>query len=180
MDKERKAVEALLRGLELDAAIRQAEAEEFITKLHPLSLELALKEVKETGRIVTRAGRVDGRRAAGKRRAKQNAKRRNKKARQQRWKRKWKLESLEQAVEGNYYEYISRRWKKKGRKWAIGREEWDLYVQPCTPNKATVELRRYDTSLPTTLDNIVVYNVDGGAVLFDGKEHAMRIAGYML
>lgn len=177
MDKERKAVDELLRALELDALIRQVELEEILPQ--PKSLEKALEEVKKHGQVLTRAGRLDGRIAAGKRRAKKNISRKKKNARQQRWRRNWKEKTLSKAVQGDVYHYYKARWNIKGRKWVIGEEEWNTYVKPCLPVGEVVELRRYDTKAPTTLHNLVVYD-SSGVILFDGKEWLLRKQGYIL
>lgn len=179
MEKERKELEELLRLASLDAKIRAVEVD-----VKPLPLEEAV-ELAKKGKALTKLGKPDGRREAGKRRAKKNASRRKKAARQQRWKRNWKARTLEQALDGNYWAYFRGRWVKKQRGWEIGEEEWLEHVQPCLPKGAIVELRRYDPSLPATLDNIVVYNVSKpggslGAVLFDGKEHKLRELGAIL
>lgn len=179
MDETRKAVEAALRLLELDALIRQRELEDVLSKT--TTLELQLEEVKKTGRIITKSGKLDGRREAGKKRAKKNAQRRKKTLRQQRWRRKWKERTLEQAIDGSHFEYVSGKWKQRaGRKWRIGKEEWAMYVQPSIPEGCVIELRRYDVNKDTTLDNIVVYNTADGVVLFDGAEHKLKELGAIL
>lgn len=169
-------LEGLLRLVELDAKLREAKLEEMLPQ--PTKLEEALERAKKTG-VVTLQGKVDGRIAAGKKRAKKNAKRRNKAARQKRWKKKWRIDSLEQAVNGSYYEYFSRRWKNRGRKWEITREEWDTHIQPAIPGGELIALERLDTSLPTTLSNLIVYNSNRD-VLFDGNEYKMKSLGYIL
>lgn len=176
MEKQRKELDELLRLAELDGRLRAADID-----IKPLPLEEALQLAKE-GKALTRAGKPDGRKEAGKRRAKKNASRRKKAVRQQRWKRNWKERTIKQALDGNYYHYLRGRWVKKQRGWEIEEEEWMQHVQPAIPEGVVVELRRYDTSLPARLDNIVVYNVSvsPAPVLFDGKEHALRMMGAML
>lgn len=177
MQKDRKALEEVLRLASLDEAIRRAKVD-----VEPLPLERALQLAKE-GKAFTKAGKPDGRKEAGRRRAKKNASRRKKTARQQRWRRSWRQRKLTEALDGNYHAYLSGRWKLKGRGWEIGEEEWLKYVQPSIPEGVVIELRRYDTSQPARLDNIIVYDISSeeanglGAVLFDGKEHAMRMLG---
>lgn len=181
MQKDKQELERLLRSLELAELIRQNKEQVLEQELpKPKALEAHLQELKQKGQLLTRAGRVDGRRAAGKRRAKKNASRKKKAARQARWRRSWNQRMLEQALNGSHYAYVSGRWKRKKREWLITEEEWMEHIQPAIPAGAVIELRRYDTSLATTLDNIVVYDTDGGAVLFDGKEWSMRQNGYML
>lgn len=176
-DKSKEAVEEALRLIELDALIRQQD----IVLPETSPLERQLEEVKKTGRIVTKSGKLDGRREAGKKRAKKNAARRKKTLRQQRWRRKWKERVLEQAVDGNHYAYVSGKWKQRaGRKWRIEEGEWNEHIQPCIPQGAIIELRRYDTSAATTIDNIVVYNTADSSILFDGKEHQLRMLGAIL
>lgn len=174
MDKDRKALEALLRSLELDAAIRGIELPA------PTELEEALDSLKKQGQIITKSGRMDGRRLAGKKRAKKNAQRKAHCVRQQRWERKWKERGIKQAMDGNYFEYISRRWKKKQRQWLISEAEWLEYVQPSIPTDCFIDVRRYETNKPTTLDNIVVFNSATGDVLFDGAEWYLKQQGYTL
>jgi len=187
MEKERKELEQLLRAVELDERIRKAEID-----VKPMPLEEAL-ELAKKGKAFTRKGRVDGRAAAGKKRAKKNASRRKKNARNQRWNRKWRQRMLLKAMEGNYYPYLRGRWKQKGRGWEISEEEWLEHVQPCIPEGAVIELRRYDTSEPARLDNIVVYNMSApeeaesrgrgrptAPILFDGKEWKLRQLGAIL
>jgi hypothetical protein len=171
-----ESLERLLRLAELDTHLRQASLEEVLPK--PTSLEEALAVAKKGG-AVRLSGKIDGRIAAGKRRAKKNAQRRNKAARQKRWKKKWKIDSLEQAVNGSYYEYFSRRWKHRGRKWLITEEEWDTHIQPTIPEGELIALERLDTSVPTTLSNLIVYN-SNREVLFDGNEYKMKSLGYIL
>lgn len=175
--EELEELEKLLRLAELDARLRQTKLEDMLPK--PTPLEEALAAAKKGG-AVRLSGKVDGRIEAGRQRAKKNRARKLKSARNRRWKKKWKLESLEKAVNNNYYEYFSRRWKNKGRKWLITEEEWLAYVQPMIPEGCVISLQRYDTQLATTLDNLLVYNSDGGSVLFDGKEHQLRVLGYSL
>lgn len=177
MEKARKELDELIRLAQLDSQLRAADVD-----IKPLPLEEALQLAKE-GKALTRDGRPDGRKEAGKKRAKKNASRRKKAVRQQRWKRNWKARTIEQALDGNYYAYLRGRWMKKQRGWDMSEEEWLEHVQPCLPKGAVVELRRYDVTKPASLDNIIVYDASAnglGAVLFDGKEHALRMMGAIL
>lgn len=177
MDKQRKELEQLIRLAQLDSQLRAADID-----IEPMPLEVALEQAKK-GKALTRAGKPDGRREAGKRRAKKNASRRKKSAKQQRWRRGWRERTIKQALDGNYYAYLRGRWVAKGRGWEIDEEEWLQHVQPTIPKGMFIEVRRYDVSKPASLDNIIVYCVSGtslGAVLFDGKEHALRSMGAIL
>lgn len=180
MEKQRKELEKLLELASLDEAIRNTKID-----TEPMPLERALELAKQ-GKAFTKAGKPDGRREAGKRRAKKNASRRKRNARQQRWRRNWRQRKLQEALDGNYYAYLRGRWKVKGRGWEITEEEWLQHIQPCIPKGVVVELRRYDTSQPARLDNVIVYNISSpegeglGDVLFDGKEYALRSMGAIL
>ena len=176
---EQERLTELLRAIELDALIRKdIKLENVIAK--PAPLEELLDRVKKEGKIRPSTGKLDRRAAAGKARKKKNAKRRAKAAEQGRWRRSWNKRMLEQAFEGNYYAYLAGRWKRRGRPLLMTEEEWLEHVQPCIPKGIVVELRRYIPKQGASLDNIVVYNAGTGEVLFDGKEHAMRMSGYIL
>lgn len=178
MSKDIETLDELLRLVELDARIRDGS---LISKLpEPKPLESVLETLKRTG-VVKRTGAVDGRVAEGKRRKKANATRKRNNARQARWRRNWKERQLTKALEqGDWFDYIRRRWVDQRRKWVIEKEEWDMYVLPCIEAGVDIQMRRYDTKAPTSLENIVVYNASTGAVLFDGQEHKMRVLGFAL
>lgn len=176
MDKDRKALEELLGALELDRRIREGA----VKLPEPKPMELLLEEAKKNGRLVTRGGKVDGRALAGKARRKKNQQRKKKAAKQQRWRRSWQKRSLSKALEGNHYPYYNKRWKEKKRGFTFSEEEWNQWVQPAIPSGAVIELRRYDTSLPTSLDNLIVYNGSDGSVLFDGKDWKLKQLGAIL
>lgn len=176
MQTDKQALDEVLEALRVDELIRQASIE--LPKEKPL--EAALEELKKEGIFRARTGKIDGRIAAGKRRAAKNRKRKQKNKEQQRWRRNWNKRMLEKAVEGNWYPYLEGRWRRRKRPLAFSEEEWLSFVQPCIPDGCVIELRRYDTSKPTTLDNIVVYDNSNGDVLFDGSEWYLKQQGYTL
>lgn len=176
MHKDKQALDDVLEALRVDELIRQASIE--LPKEKPL--EAALEELKKEGIFRARTGKIDGRIAAGKRRAAKNRKRKQKNKEQQRWRRNWNKRMLEKAVEGNWYPYLEGRWRRRKRPLAFSEEEWLEHVQPNIPDGCVIELRRYDTTKPTTLDNIVVYDNSNGDVLFDGSEWYLKQQGYTL
>lgn len=176
MSDDRKALDAVLEALRVDELIRQAAIE--LPKEKPL--EAALEELKRDGVIRARTGKIDGRIAAGKKRAKKNKARKRKNKEQQRWRRNWNKRMLEEAQQGNWYPYLEGRWRRRKRPLAFSEAEWLEHVQPSIPDGCVIELRRYDTEKLITLDNIVVYNNANGDVLFDGSEWKMRQDGHIL
>lgn len=178
MDKERKALEALLEALELDELIRRKELEDLLPA--PKPLDKALESLKKEGVVRERTGKVDGRREAGKKRAAKNRKRKALNKKQQRWRRRWNERMLEEAKGGNWYPYLEGRWRRRKRPLAFSEEQWLKHVQPAIPEGCVIELRRYCPDKPVTLDNIVVYDNSNGNVLFDGAEWKMKEQGWIL
>lgn len=90
-----------------------------------------------------------------------------------------KGELLATGAEG-WWEHIRGHWWQKGYEVTLTKEEWIEEVWPALKGRVPV-IRRYNTNGPISLENI--YVVESGTqktVLFDGKEEAMRKAGYIL
>lgn len=77
--------------------------------------------------------------------------------------------------EGDWYSYYTRRWKKRGWKFGMTREEWEGNIE--VPEGRVPVVWRLDTKKPISLDNVLVKDRETGVVFFDGHDYALRRIG---
>ena len=163
--------------------MKEKELEELLAaeRLASLDWEAIGKELAaaQTGlekRIAKARAKPDGRIAAGKKRKQLNAKRR----RAREWKRRNDARIRAEKIEAIPLEG---RWpwlkERHGKLLLISREEWDENVELAL-GESWIEVRRYDTSKPLSLENIYVLDMDSQELLWDGAEHRLRELGYIL
>lgn len=79
---------------------------------------------------------------------------------------------------GDWYSYYVRRWKKRGQKFSMTRQEWEENVK--VPDGQVPTVWRLDTKKPICLESILVKDRQTGIVYFDGHEYALRRMGAVL
>lgn len=85
-------------------------------------------------------------------------------------------------LEGDGWSLVHDYWRRSRKEYTITKEEWMDNVEEYVTGKMFT-VNRYDTTKPYSLDNIIVRQTSSGlrgAVLFDGKECALRAKGYIL
>ena len=149
---------------ELLSALRLTEAMRAIGK-EGLEQMVAREATGIEKRIAAAKAKKDGRTAAGKRRSRLNY--------QKRWMRAKRMKLLEGIPEEGWYAYLMTNRKL----WKVSRDEWEQYVEPYLGD-GWISIHRYDGKAKYTLDNI--YISDGDRIVFDGKEHLLRLSGAIL
>ena len=91
-------------------------------------------------------------------------------------KRRKKME-LAKTPEG-WYQIVTDKWKERGYEY-FSLEDWVGIIWPHIGYKVPV-FSRYSFTEGYTVGNIWVRDADTGDTLFDGKEHLLREAGYIL
>lgn len=92
--------------------------------------------------------------------------------------RKQKLAEQLTTAEG-WWEHITSSWKRKKQTVLLTEDEWHNVLWPALAGHVFI-VQRYDPAKPISLDNIYVTRTATGEVLFDGKEHLLRMLGYVL
>jgi hypothetical protein len=87
-----------------------------------------------------------------------------------------KAELLESGPEG-WYDHLKVHWYQKALKIEMTKEEWTNIVWPTLGGRIPI-VRRYDTSGPISLGNILVTQSGTKRVLFDGAEWKLKEMGY--
>lgn len=80
--------------------------------------------------------------------------------------------------EGGWYGILHELWERAKLDIEVTREEWEEAVG--TLDDVYPMVTRYDRSVGIRLDNVLVRDRDTLAVVFDGKEYALKAAGYCL
>lgn len=90
-----------------------------------------------------------------------------------------KAEMLGEGAEG-WWKHLNRNWSMHKVQVNLTKDDWVNVVWPALDGNIPV-INRYQPALPISLENIYVTNSDKPKqVLFDGKEWALRQAGYIL
>ena len=94
----------------------------------------------------------------------------------------WSVQQVKEHGAGGWWDVCRRRsassWAVKAD-WTIGKEEWEQAMQDSLEDVVPV-LIRYNSKQPWTLDNIYIVNSESRAVVFDGKEHKLRMLGFII
>jgi hypothetical protein len=93
-------------------------------------------------------------------------------------KKKEKLAATLVNPEG-WYAYLIRGWQMKKIPIGLTLEEFTEHLYPFILEGKVPTFRRYDTKKGLTLGNLIMRDTSG-AVLWDGKEHQLRLGGYVL
>lgn len=110
--------------------------------------------------------------------------RRYQEGRRERVNKEWALKLIEGKPEDLYF-WVSKkrgdaRYKYQRPGWEITYEEFLEYVFPKLGDRIPI-VRRYDTKKGWSLSNTIWFDSDDKTkILFDGKEHLMRIKGFIL
>lgn len=181
-DKQRK---------ELAEALRKLEVAKLLTQLDDLEIPEAVDERNPMDRLVDElkqsnaiARRVKQRTAKPKRKKMHWKTARRKKneyyqnvARYRRLELKGEL--LEEGPAG-WWTYLTRLWKRHKVPVEMTEQEWTEVIWPTLEGRVPV-IHRYQPNKPISLGNVYVTESENHKnVLFDGKEHALRAAGYIL
>lgn len=166
--KDAEKLRAMLDKLQAEQKLNEQLAEEIIPKT---AIELKLEEIKL---------KEDGRKLAGKKRAKKNKQRKRKNERERGYHKRIRHKRWTMAAEGNWWPKVRRTWSQRGLKIDITEEQWNEHVAPSIPAGVLIAVNRYDTKKGISLDNIFLTESQKSHVLWDGKEHILKIKGYAI
>jgi len=171
---ELERVLSIINGIDLDKALDQK-----MKALPPMERAVAI--LNNGGSLVRRA---KAKRAPKKKLHWRTKEARKRKENQQYYERRLKNLRREKLAEQltspeGWWEHVSSSWKRKGVPLKVTEEGWLEYVWPAVQGRVFITYR-YNTKEPMSLGNMIVKDVEGGAVLFDGKEWLLKQQGYCL
>lgn len=171
---ELERVLSVIKGIDLDRAIEQKQAE-------MLPVERAIARLNNGGSLVRRAKAKSVRKKKAHWKTRQARKRAENQlyyARRLKDRRREELAEKLKTAEG-WWEHVSGTWKRKRVGLKITKEEWLTEVWPKVEGRIFITYR-YNTKEAMSLGNMLVKDSDTDNVLFDGKEYALRKNGYIL